>query len=255
MTLKSRIGNGYLDKNSLVCPKRDTGSNNGVMYSGEFLWLLVKNQEMRPEIVSQWAVILDRCFKEPGLLMRSPDNAGGQEGPDDYLGVCLAAKAMNEGIKGKPYSVAIGNHILRYGLKHFGFFRNDPGASTFGPFLWRQPQLIAAAFSVAVGPWYSRLLYFILSRPFMWYTAAVIFFACRGKFDGTDPWRLTWILIQLTEDKSWLCKWAVKGWYYRLACRFGYPGMCLVARDYYEPDHPFATYHERADRTYLGDRS
>jgi hypothetical protein len=218
------------------------------MYTGEYAWLLVKNGEMDKDRAFNLSGILGRCFKEPGLLMRSPENAGGQEGPDDYLGVCLGIKAIQtqyDGVDG-------GNKIFKYGLKHFGVFRNDPGASIWQAFLWRQPQLIAAALSIVQTHWYSSLLYFLIQRPFMWYAAGSIFFACRGNVDGMDPWRLTWILIQLTEDKSWLCKWAAQGWYDRLWLKFCRDGMNAVAADYYEPEHPFALYHERGDRTYFG---
>lgn len=242
MTLKSEIGNGYLDRDGLVTPNRNGGSNNGVMYSGEYIWLLLKNGELRAATAVNLLTTLDKCFREPGLLLRHPDGSGGQQGPDDYLGVCLAGKAL-DALPFEP-PVRFGNAILWYGLRHLGFFRTAPEASFWSTFLWRQLQLVAAAFACASWHPLVRPLAWLVSRPFMWYAAASIFFACRGKVDGTDPWRLSWILVKLTQDKSLLCALAGRGWYDRLGQAFGSDGMQGVAKVYYEAEHPFSRWHE-----------
>lgn len=249
MTLKAAIGNGYLDGNGLVAPNKTgstgSGSDNGVMFSAEFLCLLEQQGEMTPILAGIWEEVISRCLPTPGLLQRQPNNQSGQEGPDDYVGLAAACAVLNRTYAkaGCPPCV-LANQVLRYGLLHFGFFNNEnPGKFSRSAFLWRQPQLIGAFIAAASKPtWLAKAAFWIIGQPFLLCAAISIFVSCRNvPVTDTDARRLSWLLIQSTAPVSWLCRWAAQGWYERLYQDFP-SGMKGVARGYYQPGHPFASY-------------
>lgn len=249
MTLKSAIGNGYIDGNGLVAPNKTgstgSGSDNGVMFTSEFLQLLDNNDEISNTIFGIDAA-LTRCLPTPGLLQRQPNNQSGQEGPDDYVALAAACVTLNRIYKfiKIPKRNRLANDVLRYGLTHFGFFNNEkPGTLTKSAFLWRQPQLIGAFIAAADKPsWLSKAAYFIIGQPFYFCAAVSVAVSCRKTpLHDTDARRLAWHLIQAVYDSSWMMRWAAKGWYQRLYA--DYPrGMLDVAVGYYEHEHPFTVY-------------
>lgn len=244
MTLKSAIGNGYIDHNGLVSPSKGGSSGNGVMYSSEFICLLEANGELTGAVAASWITPLTRCFVEVGLLARDPKNEAEQEGPDDYIALAAAACAINRAIKPLGMDWPIANDVLRYGLRHFGNFNNkQPGKFSWSSWLWRQPQLIAAYMAAAVKrTWYARLFFWIIAQPFYFVAAGSIAVSCRKAALGdADSRRLAWSLIQSTAPVSWMVRLAARGWYARLYADYE-DGMKGAYAYYYEPGHPFHTY-------------
>lgn len=226
MSLQSEIV-PYVDGNGLVAPQpvapgTKQGSDNGVMFTSEYLimakWL---EAPWQPDFYAAIA----RCFVQPGLLDRAPGDLY-QEGPDDYYGLC----AMLSVYKLRRFGI----RMLLHGFTHIGFF-NNAGVFSWDALLWRQPQMVAAMASAAGLGWMP------IFWPFYAWAMLVIFWSCRPRPPSdTDYRRLCWHLIQATWGSP-LARLAAFFWYSRLY--EDYPnGMRGVASLYYKPGHPFIKY-------------
>lgn len=230
MSLKQDI-QPYIDCEGMISPSIPQpgipGSNNGLMYTSEYIIMLMRNDEANQDDVSYYRNKLELFCKEPGLLGRHPHGAGDQEGPDDYLGVAAALIELGTEIDEK-----MAMSVIKYGFKHIGIMNNVcPGKFSWSSFLGRQLQLPAAYFNAAGFP------ILVLNT----YCAFSILLSCwRVPTNNCDARRLGWLLIQCTR-KSFICRMAAKVWYKRLYN--DYPtGMKGVAAQYYVPGHPFAKY-------------
>lgn len=236
----------FIDVNGLVSPNRDGPSDNGVMFTAEYLLMLERLDELDYDTAKRFRRKIRACFKEPGLLMRRPDNFGGQDGPDNMLGLAIASQVLGRRMGGDEMA----SEVMIYGLDHWGAFNNIDGKWTTQSFLWRQPQLVGALMCGVMQQArlvnlsrFQRATLWLFARPFLLCAALSIFVSCRGTDPGeTDPRRLSWLLIQATFNHSWLCRVASRGWYERLYRDYSSAGMKAVARIYYSVGHPFIKY-------------
>lgn len=235
----------YIDGNRLVTPSayvsggNGQGSDNGPMYTSEFYFMLPNSTIYKSGFLSR----IEPCIDPLGNLRRVPYptpplQSNRQTGPDDYLGVLNASKAL--GITSIPRT------FLKAVIKNLGSLNNEsPGKWSWRGFLVRQPQLVAAMVFAAFPNRWNPVHMFMrtLAFPFSAYSAAVIALSCRGKDKSdTDSRRLSWHLVQIMKDNSLLCWFASKLWYNRLYHDYGPIGMRAVAAIYYSPGHPFAEY-------------
>lgn len=229
MSLRNDISANFLDASGLVSPNpcsptAENASNNGIAYSGEYVTLLALTNQLAA--VPRYISVMTNCEVPgySGLMQRSPSNNRDSQSVDDYYG--LLCGLYFTGVY--PFA----RDILKYGLKHFGSFNNlNPGNFTFQSMLWRQPQLLAMnLWSAYPGNKLIKLLMF----PFTLWTAGVIATACLGldQTGGADPWRLTFLLVQVAKRESWFCKMASKLWYKRLN-KVWSNGMYGVYANYY----------------------
>lgn len=235
MSLKHKIFDNYVDVNRLVAPYPcnffTRASDNGVMFTAELLILLKLRGELDANTQQYYVENIKKCFLEPGLISRAPNDRG-QSPPDDHF----ALGAMG---------VILGYHdickdILSYGLKHFGSFNNEnPGKWTSKSFLWRMPQLLACIIAGA-----GKKVPLILCI----YSALVLLFSCRKvEPNKSDERRLAWLLSKALSNQSLLVRLASKVWFNRLRSHYGPEGMKAVRSLYYHgmPDgeqHPFTVY-------------
>lgn len=233
MSFEQEIEANYVDGNGLVAPYRVTrdnvnGSDNGVTFTSEYFVILNQLGKVTTAHLDRFKGTIGRCFREPGLLSRSPHHPD-QEGPDDYYGLAAACVALND--------PKLATDVVTYGKKHRWNFNNvTPGKFTGSSFLGRQPQLVCALYSAA-----KKFTPFIL--PLRIYTALVIAISCiRTPVTDTDSRRLAWLLIQATEPSSILCRLAAKIWRRRLLKAYGPTGLQAVSQIYYQADHPFIKY-------------
>jgi hypothetical protein len=210
--------------------------DNGVMFFSEYHIMLEKLGLSTIGDKADYERIITTCMVSScdGLVSRSPGDRG-DEAPDDYYGLFAACVTLG--------LVGLGNRILDWGVKHCGSYNtNTPTKWTTDSWLFRQPQLAAAAYCASGNiPFYTR--------PLLWYAAAVIATSCiNAPADDADSRRLSWLLIQAVTPYSWLCRQATKLWMRRLYKI--YPnGMKDVANIYYHPNsgeartvHPFITW-------------
>lgn len=226
----------YVEGDGLIAPAPNPTHifrtcDNGVMFFSEYHILLVKNGESTYGDCFAYANTIRSCFVAdcPGLVARAPGDRG-FEAPDDYYGVFAACVVLEH--------KTLGNQILEWGRSHFGSYNtNEPKKWTFDSWLFRQPQLAAAAYCAG-----STTIPLHI-RPLLWYTAAVIATSCMGVDpSNADARRLCWLLIQAVTPYSWLCRMASKLWFKRLYKTYGPEGMRAVAARYYSAGHPFITY-------------
>lgn len=226
------IENNFTDSDGLISPHpcKNTdinASNNGLAYLGEYHTLLnlLKQSNFKDSI--KFTKIVYSCEAAPGCFNRSPHNKVDYESIDDYLGLCCAIYFNNSSI--------VGSDILEYGLHNYGSYNNiNPGHFQWTTMLWRDPTLLAMMLWAS-----NRKVWFPLNLIVALYISIVCMFA--NQTDGTDIWRLSWLLIQVAKRESWMCRIASKLWYRRLKNVWG--SMEQVARVYYKglpgQDHPF----------------
>lgn len=165
-----------------------------------------------------------------GQLLRYP-GADADTSPDDYLGFLNFCVLQNIG------RYLFSKQLLDFGIKHYGSMTIPWSQAGF---MWRQPQLLAAALSAAGHiAWYT-----FWYLPLVLYTSLVI--AVAGiKADPVtdqDTRRLSWHLLMVMQESSLLCRLAGKLWWRRLRKQYGEEGMRLVFSRYFTPSHPFALY-------------
>lgn len=228
----------YLDSNGLAEPEKGKPSNNGVMYTGEYIIMLIRNGECSLEDTRKYLNNMGKCMPIRGLLQRNPDNSGGQEGPDDYLGLAAGLHEIaltTTSVRLEMEAILMARSIVNYGFKHLGVMNNEhPGTFTKGAWLLRQPQLTAAFLWTAdlpVGP---------LLRLYVCLTILLAGF--RAPKSDTDSRRLSWLLLQVAKRHSFICRLAGKVWLKRLRKDYGDLEMKAVADMSYEPLHPFTKY-------------
>lgn len=194
----------YIDGNGLVSPGLvppgvRRGSDNGPMYTSEYLIMLYRNM-LALDVVVQHSI--GNCVGVDHELHRAPGDMTPDE-VDDHYGVLSLLAEVNV----KPF--------FKLPIR-----------------LWRQPQLLYAYLLAKGVP-------SIFLSPLNWYTAIVIATSCIGRpTTDTDSRRLSWHLIQATKRKSLLCKLASYTWYKRLHKDYA-NGMLGVAALYYADNHPF----------------
>lgn len=247
MSLYDEIVTNYTDGNGLTTPAPAVkgvarGSDNGPMYTAEFLIMLSLSGDQLNVLPT--APSLTFCVDSiTHLLNRQPWSAQpqDQEGPDDYYGVLNYLKLSGDVITARGFLKALG--------KGRGCLNNaTPGVWTWDSFLIRQPQLLCAMISAAYPGWsILQIAIRLLCFPLYLYTAIIVATACLGVDTGdADARRLSWHLQRTVRGTSALCWLASKLWYRRLYKDYGPIGMRAVAAIYYKglPDgtpHPFAT--------------
>lgn len=222
---KKEIFNGWIDTYCLVTPGRGEkgSSQNGVMYTGEFIVILNRLGELTPALKDYWKQRIEKCELHPGHIIRYPGSTE-VEGPDNYHGYLAAAKLCDPS-RAKAF--------LWYGLTHFGLYPTSEKI-TIKDFMWRFPQLIPMALMAAglpVGPF--RAIFILTLMLHVWSNTPT---------DNQDARRLGWLLIQTWDGKGLLSKWAVKKWQDKLMKEYPVDGMKEVYHRYYEVGHPFIEY-------------
>lgn len=194
----------FIDGNNLVAPGLVPpgllrGSDNGPMFTAEYLIMLNRNL-LGFDDLHYNAIV--KCVGTDGELHRAPGDTTPDEVDDHYGALSMLAE---------------------FNLKPF--FKLPIR-------LWRQPQLLFAYLLAKDIP-------SLILSPLNWYTAIVIATSCIGRpASDTDSRRLSWHLVQATKRKSLLCKLASLIWYARLHKDYA-NGMLGVAALYYTGDHPF----------------
>lgn len=228
MSLKSEMV-PYVDQYGLVMPQIGNDSTNGVLYTSEYMIALIRNKEDVASDLSAYYATINACMPTTGLLERRPDNAGGQEGPDDYYGLLAALSEI-----GCDQAKAVARHVVWYAFRHIMSMDNvNPGRFQWGAVLERQPQLDACALWAAdlpVGPFLR--LWTALAILTSWYSTAV---------DDTSSIRLAWLQVQVASKHSFIGRLAGRFWYWRLYKHY-LGGMNAVNAIYFGPDHPLAKY-------------
>lgn len=208
MGLRDEI-EAYVDANGQVNPgpvpkdaKSKTG--NGIAYTAVYNWLLFKRQEARdPSISSDLMKVYSSCLVggQKGLLQRSPDKVGDQDGWDDYI-CLLAAGAIG------AMNLPLVSDIEKYGKDHLWCFNDEkPGSFSWKSFFGRNSAFIAhVAFANKKRPCIFYRIYWAIAV------------ATAGLFDKTDATArvLSFMMIETMNGMSGICSFGAAVWSYRM---------------------------------------
>ena len=193
-------------------------TGNGIRYTAEFVLALHIHHALEPIEKTRIALVLDACFRLPGLLNRVPNANTWQEGPDDYVAMATAGVFLNTNFAGL---------ILNYGRNNGFVFNNiNPGKFTFSSWLGRQRGLVTHwEFCAGESPgvigqlfWGGGILLTLISP-------------------SQDGFVLSWFQLIVAKDKNWMTKLIYRLWKWRLLKK--YPnGIGGVLREYYGAMHP-----------------
>lgn len=212
------------------------GSDNGTMFSSEYIIMLTKRDEELTRDIEDWEILMDKTSIVPGLTARAPGDTSG-DAPDNIIARLAAAKVLKSPVTAKD--------MLNYGYQNFGFFnasnpghiRNKNGKIDWSFFLWRQPQLYVACLTASNALKWRH-------APFVVVTALIIGFSClTAPLNDSDSRRLNWLLIQAIGNDSVLCR--IGAWFWKRRLFKHYPkGMLDVYNLYYKESgvHPFTKY-------------
>lgn len=239
MSLRSEII-PYIDGNGLVTPNLAPvpparGSDNGVCFTSEYYIYLKLNNEikdLREETLmcAEYGNKIVSCMLEAGLVSRAPGDKGVQP-PDDYLAIMAACSQLSH--------PTIAEDILDYGLKHKGSYNNtNPGIWTKESFLWRQPQLIAAAYAASRRSQWNPIVKLLN----LYAAICILVGNINDPIDQVDGRRLTFLLIKAMEPVSIVCRMAASVWESRMKKTYGPEFMQEICKIYYKDNHPFGRY-------------
>jgi len=221
----------YTNEWYLVHPPESTVSGNGLRYTGEKIIALVRHNALNEEERQQLITAYSSCELEPGLVMRTPDNAFGLEGPDDTVAALTAGFYLKNGFPqrflhrgrtklanrvtqvGLNPKKALHSKLLFYVLKTLCFGKGvtynynnlSPGGFNVSSWMGRQTQLIAHARFATGGedpPSGFQKLYWCISL--LWSTRA-------DKLNW-DAWVLSLHMVKVAKGQSWICDLARKYW-------------------------------------------
>lgn len=202
-------GNGLLS-NSPISHGVIRASDNGPLFSSEYIILLNRNGQASSADGAMYELAIKNCTDANGNLHRAPGDTS-EDAPDDYYGA--AAGFVEIGVKS--------NLSLPFNL-------------------WRQPQLLFAV--MASNQQLSRWKFW--QWPLAIYTALVVLTSDINTDTGNADARiLAWLLIQATSNSSILVRLASHVWFNRLFAT--YPnGMNDVAGIYFQPtnNNPYQKY-------------
>lgn len=240
----------FYDEDRLIRPARGARSGNGLLYLGEVLVMLRKFYIITlDDRLSATASLFD-CEVEGthGLYRRCSRGLWpwtDLEQQDDYIGIGAVSWAI-----GSP---EIADEILEYGRSTKsriwpwlawprlnwimnnalpGTLLDENGDRSFRPWLGRYPAMVA------------HLEFAANLRPPLWrkiWWAFTVMFSGSGD-ENMDPWKLSYLMVQVMDGRSILCELAAKIFWIRLALLQG--SMHVVYAKYFSkaPEHPLAKY-------------
>lgn len=235
----------YTDVNGYVNPykvdvTKGRQCDNSTLFTSEYYIMLAKRGELSIFDADKWEYRISDSSVVSGLTVRYPgDNT--TDAPDNIYAILAASKVLN-----RP---DVAYSMLQYGFANDGFFNasnpynieNKDGSMDWSTLQWRQFQMLFATYCAAdCYRWWKVWLW-----GFNVYTALVIATSCiNTPTDDSDSRRLCWLLIQATQEDSWLCKLAAYIWFKRAKTQYGVSENVMreVAKRYYQTGMPFITY-------------
>lgn len=241
----------YFDQYGFVQPHPEVPSLNGVRYTGEYVVALHKEGKLDEER-QRLLALFESVQREPGLLMRTPDNKGGYESIDDTVSAITASHFL-KGTFAKKF--------LEYGRFYPAITMDESdsdkekirrGKGVFallkalGPVTWVYNNLNPEKF--ALSSWLGRFPQLIAHAQFaagepvplwrqLWWAGAVI----QSSFSKEQDHKvLGWHLIMVARKKSVLCSVVAMFWSHMF--RKHYPeGIGQVIGNYFgDQNHPAA---------------
>jgi len=231
----------YRDKFGLIHPgltgptKLDGISHNGLRFLSEYVICLINHDQMTKSEETKIMNSVLLCESTHGLFRRHPyTHYDSQIGIDDYIGLLTLSYYVFP---------IVAMRVIDYGDKNFWVFNSvNPGQWDPSAWLGRFPALRAHA-------------YFCAKRrpPLLWRLAwcGAVLWAMKAKRDDQDAWMLSYHLVQVVGDNSWMCTRIAVLWKWRF--RNVHPhGAGGVLKSYFNKEATGEAPHP-SERFLLGD--
>lgn len=174
--------------------------------------------------------VLDHSYREAGLYGRPGKPwCNDQEGFDDYIGVLAWSAKFDKGLR--ALRVLLYGQRNKFDWKGFRlpyYYRTEHPYTEDDKRAWfgRSPSFVAHLYwSAGLKPgWFYRL-------------AWAISVATSGNLYSKDPWILSWLLVEVAQDKGLLERLATRIFKYRLRKR---GGLKFIFCEYFGSMHPIA---------------
>jgi hypothetical protein len=214
----------FRDPDDLIQNRRlppRNASGNGVRYTAEAGIALYRQGMMTDRWRIEAMMAFVKCRVAPGLYRRSPDHPDHQ-GQDDYLALLHFLKLAEP---------VFAREILEHGQKN-GWVYNvlEPGKWRWSSWFGRYPAWRASA-KWAAG-----------ETPWVWERASAaiaILWAAAFTGEDQDGWVMSWHVIRIADNRSWMVTQAAKFWRWRFK-KFYPGGMKQVLVRYFGFAHPLA---------------
>ena len=237
MDLLAELQNGYIDSNGLVTPSKNSApSQNGILFSSIY-HMITGEPDFMPAI--------QKCFKKKGLLMRTPQDTGGPQEFDDYLGLAVSCLALG--------NTEIPRQVLWYGITHLFWF--DTGGSfnwsnfwsgslstkwdmikkEGGKFLGRYPHVWCMMFAAAFPKQYKWIY------PALWIATKLQKPAPIAEI-GSSALQLQWVWhtgMELLKNDVVGLEFAKAMGAYMIVQPEGFPPIHDIVATYYQAGHPY----------------
>lgn len=237
--------------NGLIHDSTGGISGNGLLYTAEWVLALSNLSLLSPSNRIKFVGAYNSHMRIEGLMMRTPSNAFGQEGPDDYFGVAAASKVLDHGTLAKAI-LEYGKKgatqfdltpterrdikkekILFYTLKILGLgrikyvFNNlDPSLFNARAWLGRFPHLIAhLKFAAGITPTWFEYAYWCLAL------------LKKEHAEDYDRWILPYLMTQTAKDRGLIARFVIGIWNKRATKAFGTVDKLFYAY-FRDKDHP-----------------
>lgn len=220
----------YRDQFGLIQNNPGGSSGNGLRYTAEYYILKFRYGLLSKDDTLQFDSIVRRCFAEPGLLNRKPDDKSPNKF-DDYVAVSAASMI---------FELLLANDIKTYGLKNHWYYNNaktklslkDKWGAWFG-----KDRGLIAHFYYADQDTPSWL------KTVMW-TFNILLCAYTAK-DSQDEWVLSAhqiIAYEWSHDRTWPQDKVCAYWRKKFRHQWGVNGMSKLLAKYFDHAHPLSKY-------------
>lgn len=246
----------YRDGHGFVQPKPGEGSYNGGRYTGDAIAALWRLNQLPRETCVALIGLLNTLEKAPGVVMRTPDNLGGHQGPDDIIARISAYHFLGD------YSF---HYRFRAQSRREATWWEDDALdkkrstwnnriwSLFSIFPWvrkyNHNNVDDAEDLFHVSTWFGRMPHLYCHNNFameetppwwqrIWWALA-IGWSPMPKKKHEDKWTNSWHMVLIynkSKKKYWYCSWAVKRWQSKL--KKVYPHGIGEAFESYWGEHP-----------------
>lgn len=221
----------YRDQYGLIQNNPNGSSGNGLRYTSEYYTLKFRYGLLTKEDTATFDGIVRRCFAEPGLLNRSPDDKSPQKF-DDYVAVATASLI---------FELFLANEIKLYGLKHHWYYNNSKSPNLsfkdkWGAWFGKDRGLIAHFFysDQDTPSWFDSIIW----------TFNILHCAYRAG-SNQDEWVLSShqiISYEWSHDRTWMQDQACRIWRKRFKKQWGVDGMSKLLEKYFGHKHPLSKY-------------
>lgn len=220
----------YRDSFGLIQNNPGGSSGNGLRYTAEYYTLKFRYGLVTKDDTLQFEAIVRRCFAEPGLLNRKPDDKSPNKF-DDYVAVSTASLILE---------LLIANDIKTYGLKNHWYFNNAKTSLSFkdkwGAWFGKDRGLIAHFFYADhdTPSWFNTIAW----------TFNILLCAYTAK-DSQDEWVLSAhqiVAYEWSKDRTWPQDKACQIWRKQFRKQWGVDGMSKLLEKYFGHKHPLSKY-------------